>query len=191
MPRCQSRQWPRSNLRQDWPHIWLFTDERNDDVLEKAIAGLPKGSGIIFRHYHLDIEARTARLAEIVKLARRHRHLVLFAGSPRMARRHGADGVHGRQWTPAQLSGLIRSMPVHNIAEIREANRLGADLFFLSPVHATRSHPGQNPTSRLQIARLAALCFGPVILLGGMNASRYRSFRKQAQGWAAIDALSK
>lgn len=53
------------------PRIWLFTDERNEAVLEQAILRLPRGSGIIFRHYHLPERVRRARFATVKKLARR------------------------------------------------------------------------------------------------------------------------
>ncbi len=190
MLRRQSRQASGPNKYAAIPRLWLFSDERNDQRLEQAIARLPKGSGIIFRHYHLENEAREERLAAIVRQARRNRHTVLIAGPPPMARRNDAAGVHGRQWSPARVTGLVHSAPVHNIREVREANMKRVQLFFLSPVHATRSHPGQRPTSRLHIVRLARLCRGPVVLLGGMNAARFRYFAKQAHGWGAIDALS-
>jgi len=35
------------------PPIWLVSDARNDGGLEQALARLPRGSGLIFRHYHL------------------------------------------------------------------------------------------------------------------------------------------
>ena len=35
------------------PDLWLVSDARNDAVLEAALARLPRGSGFIFRHYHL------------------------------------------------------------------------------------------------------------------------------------------
>ena len=45
------------------PNLWLLSDARNDAVLEQAIAQLPKGSGFVFRHYHLEPTERAARLA--------------------------------------------------------------------------------------------------------------------------------
>ena len=171
------------------PQIWLFTDQRNDGQLERAIRRLPRGSGIVFRHYHLDGALRRARFETVKKLARRGGHLVFLAGSPALARLWRADGVHGG--ANRHSRGLMRSTPVHNAQEIHQANRSGAAVYFLSPVFATRSHPGQRPLNPLQVRRLAALCDGAVILLGGMSQRRYRS-RKSAptHGWAAIDALN-
>ncbi|MFT5329740.1 MAG: thiamine-phosphate pyrophosphorylase [Parasphingorhabdus sp.] len=172
------------------PRIWLFTDERNEAVLEQAILRLPRGSGIIFRHYHLPEPVRRARFATVKKLARQRGHMLLLAGSPALARRWRADGVHGRMARRADIGGLLHSVPVHDAQEIQQANRSGADIFFLSPIFATRSHPGQRPLNLVQTRRLAALCKGAVIYLGGMDRQRYRRRRNpMTHGWAAIDAF--
>jgi len=175
----------------DPPRIWLFTDERNDAFLEQAIQRLPRCSGIIFRHYHLREPLRRARFETVKKLARRRGHLLLLAGSPALARRWRADGVHGRFRRGAIVGRMRHSAPVHDAREIHQANRAGVDIYFLSPIFSTRSHPGQRPLNSLKARRLAALCNGPVICLGGMDARRYRLRRNlPAHGWAAIDALS-
>ncbi|MEP6345314.1 MAG: thiamine phosphate synthase [Parasphingorhabdus sp.] len=173
------------------PRIWLFTDERNDAFLRQAILRLPRGSGIIFRHYHLPEDARRARFEFVRSLARRQGHRLLLAGSLALARRWRADGVHGRDTARAKAAGLLNSAPVHNAREIHQANRNGAHIFFLSPIFATQSHPGQRPMNAVQVQRLATLCNGAVIYLGGMNPRRYRARRNQrTHGWAAIDAFS-
>lgn len=172
------------------PRIWLFTDERNDASLEPSILRLPRGCGIVFRHYHLQETARRARFEAIQRLARRRGHLLILAGSPALARRWRADGVHGRMARRADIGGLLHSAPVHDALEIQRANRSGTDIFFLSPVFPTRSHPGQRPLNVLQVRRLAGLCNGVVIYLGGMTARRYRKWGNHpAHGWAGIDGL--
>ncbi|MEW4468563.1 thiamine phosphate synthase [Parasphingorhabdus sp. JC815] len=180
---------------QSYPHIWLMTDARNDAMLEKSIKALPRGSGIVFRHYHLSPDNRHKRFAEVRRWAKRGGHILLLAGPPSTARLWGADGVHGRQWKKHQTAGMIHSAPVHDRNEISLANHHGADLFFLSPVFSTRSHPGQRPLSQMQLRRLVTLCAilhrKPVILLGGMNARRFQQLAGLgAYGWAAIDGLS-
>tara|TARA_R110000824_G_scaffold4308_11_gene20756 strand:- start:8409 stop:8984 length:576 start_codon:yes stop_codon:yes gene_type:complete len=179
------------SARADLPRIWLFTDRRNDDDLERAVMRLPSGSGIVFRHYHLPEVLRRERFERVKKLARRHGHMLFLAGSPSLARLWGADGVHGRVLRRPGSGGLLHSAPVHDAREIQQANRVGADIYFLSPVFATRSHPGERPLNPLQVRRLAALCNGAVIYLGGMNQHRYRTRKNHlTHGWAAIDALS-
>lgn len=174
------------------PEIWLMTDKRNDSELESAIRKLPNGSGMVFRHYHLDQNARAERFAELLGLAKRKGHLVMLADHPRLARKWGADGVHGRHWKRKDTAGLLHSAPVHDILEMREAKGNGVDLYFLSPAFATRSHVGSKPLGISQLSRLNQLCAGPVILLGGMNQKRFRAnSHLRAYGWAAIDALSE
>mgnify|MGYP003124196974 CR=1 FL=1 len=174
-----------------YPQIWLMTDPRNDKILEESIIALPRGSGIIFRHYHLPPDKRYDRFQAIKALAKRRDHLLLLAGPPSLARNWDADGVHGRQWKRHQTAGLIHSAPVHGPREISLANHHGADLLFLSPAFATRSHPEQKPLKRIELRRLIKLCRKPVILLGGMNAQRFRKYEDLgAYGWAAIDGLS-
>jgi len=174
-----------------WPKIWLMTDQRNDHCLEESISLLPSaGGGIIFRHYHLSEIARRNRFMQIKSLAKKHGHLLMLADSPGLARSWGADGIHGRQWRRSQTSGLFQSAPVHSRREITAAKRNGADIYFLSPAYATQSHPGQKPLHGMQLRNLINLCGGPVILLGGMTAGRFKQCQHLgAQGWAAIDGL--
>jgi thiamine-phosphate pyrophosphorylase len=173
------------------PGIWLFTDERNDALLERAILRLPRRSGIVFRHYHLQEPLRRARFEQVKKLARRRGHMVFLAGTPALARRWRADGVHGHIAHRSNMGGLLHSAPVHDAREIQQANRSGAAIFFLSPIFPTRSHPGQRPLNHAQTRHLSALCNGAVIYLGGMNRQRYRMRKNhRTHGWAAINALS-
>jgi thiamine-phosphate pyrophosphorylase len=62
-----------------------------------------------------------------------------------------------------------------------------ADAVVLSPVFATRSHPGATPLGPLRFRLLARRAGLPVIALGGMDARRAR--RIGATRWAAIDGL--
>lgn len=168
-----------------------MTDERNDLLLENTVRKLPRHSGIIFRHYHLQESDRAARFAVLKTIARKYNHLVLLADHPLLARKWGADGVHGRHWKRRETMGLLHSAPVHNEQEIRQARHNGADIFFLSPVFKTRSHPEAKPLRTFQLRRLSRLCGKPVILLGGMNRKHFNCHRHlNAHGWAAIDALS-
>ena len=67
--------------------------------------------------------------------------------------------------------------------------RAGARLVFVSPVFATRSHPGARALGPL---RAAAIARGLPVLwmaLGGMDAGRFRRLSGLGfHGWAAIDA---
>jgi thiamine-phosphate pyrophosphorylase len=180
-----------NSRRSALPRIWLFTDERNDALLEHAIQRLPRCSGIVFRHYHLQEASRRTRFEAVKKLAERRGHILFLAGSPALAKRWRANGVHGRLRRRSNMGRLLLSAPVHDAREIQQANRSGTDVFFLSPVFSTRSHPSQHPLNHAQVRRLAALCNGAVVFLGGMDQHRYRARKNHlTHGWAAIDAFS-
>ena len=62
-----------------------------------------------------------------------------------------------------------------------------ASLVFVSPVFATRSHPGAPALGLDRAKRLAEAAGAPAIALGGMNARRFAEL-EGLYGWAGIDA---
>ena len=165
---------------QPLPRLWLMTDERQSDSLFDAVARLPVGAGVVFRHYATEPEERR-RLFDAVRATRRDL-LLLLAGPAEDAQAWGADGSHGR----GAGQGL-RTAPVHDLAELREAEASGAAAIFMSPAFETRSHPGAPVLGIEGFGTLAAEARVPVIALGGMTAERF-ALLKGAHGWAAIDA---
>ena len=163
--------------RQSLPRLWLMTDERQGAGLLNAVARLPRGAGLVFRHYTLPAEARR-RLWEQVRTAGRRRGLTLVVAGPPLP---GADGVHNRR------GAGLRTWSAHNLREIRAAERAGADAIFLSPVFSTRSHPGAPALGAARFALLTRRTDLPVIALGGMDGGKARTLRG-AYGWAGIDA---
>jgi thiamine-phosphate pyrophosphorylase len=174
---------------QHFPHQWLLSDARNDAALEKALVRLPRGSGFIYRHYHLAPVERVARFQVLARTARARGHMVVLADSALTAREWGADGIYG---APLSLyprrDDLLRLATVHSMAEIAQARRVGAHCVLLSPAFATRSHPGAPSLGPVKWRILAAQAGMPVIALGGMNDRAAR--RLSWPYWAAIDGLS-
>ena len=180
-----------------------MTDERLDEaLLLRSIAALPRGSGVVFRHYGYEPARRHALFRQVRSIARMRHLLLLLAGTPRLARLWGADGVHlaghAARRIPLHRLGIgapgrmLRSAAAHRPEEVRAAGRCRAEALFLSPVFPTRSHPGGRILGASGFARLAALSVAPVIALGGLTPARYRRVRPLgAYGWAAIDALTR
>ncbi|MEM8724111.1 MAG: thiamine phosphate synthase [Pseudomonadota bacterium] len=171
------------------PDIWLISDERNDTVLENALRQLPRGSGFIYRHYHLADPERWERFRVLNRVARACGHTVILADSALTATEWGTDGIYGapRALWPRR-NGLLHLATAHNLEEIGLANRLKADAILLSPVFPTSSHPGSAVLGPVRFRMLAQRAEGPVIALGGMDAHRSRSL--DWPRWAAIDGLS-
>lgn len=174
MARCYSGPVPR---KKPLPTIWLLSDARSDAALDAALRRLPRGSGLVFRHYHLGESQRRSRFDQVARLARARGHVVALAGSKRQARRWGADLAYGPR------GDLV---PAHSLREIGRARRALALL--LSPVFPTRSHPGAPHLGPLRFRLLAARAQVPVIALGGMNARSAR--RLKWLHWAGIDAFA-
>lgn len=169
------------------PHVWLISDPRNDALLERALTRLPRGSGLIYRHYHLAAGERHARFQALARIARAKGHMVVLADSPAMARRWRADGSYG---APSRLAGgpaTLRLATAHSLREIASARR--ADAVLLSPVFATHSHPGARTLGPLRFRLLASRARIPVIALGGMTPHRARKLGRAP--WAAIDGIAQ
>jgi thiamine-phosphate pyrophosphorylase len=174
---------------QTLPQLWLLSDQRNDAVLEDALMRLPRGSGFIYRHYHLPPAERVARYWQVERIARARDHTVILADSALTAREWGADGTYG---APLSLvprrADMLMLATAHDMAEIAAANRARADAVLLSPAFATASHPEEPALSPVRFRTIARYAQMPVIALGGMT--QRHADRLQWPRWAAIDGLS-
>ena len=174
--------------RQPLPRVWLMTDERMGEGLWAALARLPRGGGVVFRHYATPPAERRALFKRVRAIARRRRLVLVLAGKVGQAVAWRADGVHGRRSDRASRP-LLRTAPAHDHRELVAARRAGADLAFLSPVFPTRSHPGAAALGAARFGRLANGSEVDAIALGGMDGTRFKQLRMLgAKGWAAIDA---
>ena len=176
----------------DLPAIWLLSDARNDSGLEAALAKLPRRSGFIFRHYHLDPKLRRERFRTLSAIARKHGHLVVLSDEAALARRWGAEGIYG---APGRIRraggssvGFLHLATAHNLPEIVASQRAGADAVLISPIFATRSHEDAKTLGPVRFGLLARKARIPVIALGGMDAGKAK--RLGWPRWAAIDGLS-
>ena len=164
---------PRSHsgtARWPLPTLWLMTDERMGEALWLALAALPPGSGVVFRHFATDAPARAEIFARLRLIARRRRLVVVQAGAARQ---------------PLLL------YPAHSRREAHAARRAGADLAFVSPIHPTRTHPGARSLGPLRAAAIARAAGIPAIALGGVTRTRFKRLKRLGfAGWAAVDGLT-
>lgn len=124
----------------------------------------------------------------LARIAQARGIMVALGGDPALARRWGADAVYGASDVVAGAGGAIRIATVHSMRELADAHRAGANLVMMSPVYATRSHPGAGKLGPVRARLIAARARVPVVMLGGMDARRARGL--SPHGWAAIDGLS-
>jgi thiamine-phosphate pyrophosphorylase len=178
----------RQGTGRKWPTCWLFTDERlgglnPEDPLWRAVRRLPRGAGIVFRHYGWPPEDRQRLLAQLARVARK-RHLWLIG-----SRISGApDGVHRPRVKGTERKRGLTTASAHGRRELVDAFRKGADIVFLSPIFPTASHPGAAALGPIRFGLMARGAAGPIMALGGMTVQRDRRLRLLgASGFAAID----
>lgn len=162
------------------PTRWLMTDERQGEGLWAALERLPRGAGVVFRHHATPAGERKRLFARVRSVARRRNLVLIRAGGAGFA---GENGVHGRRG-----DGLV-TWPVHSRREAIAAWRAGADVAFVSPLFATRSHPGVRGVGAMRAAEYARGLPLWVVALGGMTERRFAAVRGLGfDGYAAIDA---
>jgi thiamine-phosphate pyrophosphorylase len=190
--RLQARQ-ARQRHRRTLPSLWLVTDARRLPDPLPAVATLPRGSGVIFRHY--EAPGRGALAAALARLCRRRGVLLLVAGDARLAAAVGAAGVHLPEAEGYRATALKRqrrtwvvSIAAHSLPALKRA-RL-ADFTLLSPVFATRSHPGAPTLGPIRFAALCRQSPVQVVALGGINGATASLLHgARHSGLAAIDGL--
>lgn len=188
----------RPGLRPALPRVVLMTDDRRLPDPRAAVCGLPRGAGVVFRHYGWPAAERE-RLGRALRALARARGLVFLVGCDgALATRLGADGLHLPEAMLARAAGWRRCRPgwlitgaVHGARALAAAARLRLDGVLLSPVWPSASHPGVAPLGPLRFAALAARAPTPVLALGGMDGGRLRRLAPaRVHGFAAIAALS-
>jgi thiamine-phosphate pyrophosphorylase len=156
---------------------------------------LPRGAGVIYRHFGASDAAQTA--AALAATARRRGLTLLIGADPALARRVGAAGVHLPERMTAQAPGLTRSGLVvtaaaHGAKGLMRARRAGCHAALLSPVFPTRSPSGGRPLGAVRFARLVRGAGLPVYALGGVDAGTAKRLSMSgAAGLAAVEAFTR
>lgn len=167
------------------PKLWLMTDERMGDRLWDALSRLPRGSGIVFRHHATAAAERRRLFKQVARIARQRRLVPVRAGNVPM---RGEQGVHNA----VRRGAGVKTFAVHDRREAIAAWRARADLVFVSPVFATRSHPRARVLGVARLGLLLRTSRVPAVALGGVDAKRFRRLRGLGlHGWAGIDAWTR
>jgi len=156
------------------PSLLFFTDDRRTPDPVSTITGLPKGVGVVFRHYE---SADRLRLAErCLKIAKDQGRLFLIAGDEGLARDLKADGVHLPEYLAPHAQRIRQRRPlwtltmaVHSAWALRTAQVLDVDALMVSPVFATQSHPARASLGPVRLARWTRSSCHPLYALGGVT----------------------
>ncbi len=180
------------------PPLILMTDPARMADPVAAFAELPRGSAVILRHY--DDPDREALGRNLLKLTRPAGLRLLIAGDARLACRLGADGLHlpewmarrgGARWRAWRRPGWLITAAAHSPAALCRALRAGADAALLSPVFATKSHPGAKV---LGAVRFTAWCRRAPLAVYGLGGITTETARRlglsPAVGIAAFGGMA-
>ena len=172
------------------PHpikLLLITDSKRFEnhqamlhVLELALQG--GVDTILLREKSLD-SAKLLALASKTRILTHQYHAKLMIHSQAdIANAVNADGVHVDASSIAEIgkikawlnssnseSATLVSASCHNAKELEQAQRLGADFAFLSPVFPTKSHPGAPCLGAEVFLKLTQTVRMPILALGGID----------------------
>ena len=176
------------------PLLFLTDEKRTPDPLAVA-RKLPRGSGVILRHY--GARNRPQRAKALARIARRRGLVLIVAGDATLAKRVGAQGVHFPGRELKKIAALRRKNPrllvtasAHGATALAHAAKSGANAALLAPVFRTKSHPGRKALGAKRFNALARAAKLPVYALGGIGAANAKRLaRSRACGIAAIGAL--
>ncbi|WP_460019499.1 thiamine phosphate synthase [Magnetospira thiophila] len=156
---------------------------------------LPMPCLIILRHPDAVFLRQLAQ--RVTPLCQAQGHKVLIANEARLAWQVGADGLHlsesalsaGRAWWKLwSPPHWILTAAAHSPLALQRAEKAGVAAVLLSPVFATRSHPGGQTLGSLRFAQWARGFSGDVYALGGIQRETIcRLLPGPASGVAGID----
>ena len=172
------------------PRAFFVTDPVRTPDLLAIVRRLPRGMGVIWRHYG---EAkRLATGLALARLCRKRGLILLVSADPGLAAQIGASGVH---WPERLLRGvrprvgMIETSAAHSRAAIARAKRLGIDAVIVSTIFPSRSPTAGPAMGALRFRQLSREAPLPVYALGGVDALNAASAMRHAAGWAAIDSV--
>lgn len=167
-----------------FPIVWVVTDTKRMANPEKIVRSLPRGTGVILRHY--DVPKRSGLAQRLATLCRARGLKFLVGGDWRLAARVGADGVHlsddaarsglaagGRLWRRGKASRLL-TVSAHGARGLQRGAELRASAALLGPVFRTASHPRRAPLGNLRMALMIRAARLPVLALGGVTTANIK-----------------
>lgn len=173
------------------PPLLFLTDPQRVPDPAKVAAGLPTGSGVIYRHFGAQGRGRVAR--ELSAVCYQRGLVLLIAADPELAEKVGADGVH---W-PEKLLGKARAWrgrfplqtaSAHSRRAIWRAEQAGMDAALVSAVFPSNSPSARRVMGAPRFRALACRVSLPLYGLGGVDAVMAERIAP-VSGLAAIEGV--
>lgn len=200
----KAREFPAANLpvtmAATLPRMLMITPDLGTD--ESAFAArleacLAAGVELVQLRIRASGERRQRVITKALAACTRHGARLMLNGTPQEAGDAGVHGVHLNrerlfewQQRPPVAENLLVSAACHNALEIAQAERIGVDFIYLSPVAPTASHPGAEVLGWSALRELCGQTRLPVYALGGMTAQALpRAVRAGCQGIAMLSGL--
>ncbi len=180
-----------------FPIVWVVSDAKRMANPEHVVSSLPRGTGVILRHY--GVQKRSDLAQRLASLCRKRGLTFLVGGDWQLAARVNADGVHlgddaaraglaagGRLWRQRKASRLL-TVSAHGARGLQRGKELGASAALLGPVFKTASHPGRATLGALRLAAMIRAARLPVLALGGITTANIKLLH--ASGIAGIAGI--
>ena len=180
-----------------FPIVWVVSDAKRMANPEKLVSSLPRGTGVILRHYGVPKRAGLAQ--RLARLCRKRGLTFLVGGDWQLAARVNADGVHlgdeaaraglacgGRLWRRGKVSRLL-TVSAHSARGLQRGKDLRASAALMGPVFKTASHPGRAALGALRLAAMIRAARLPVLALGGITTANIKMLH--ASGCAGIAGI--
>ena len=163
------------------------TDRRRcrGDLVAACEAAVRGGAtAVLLRDTDLPRARRRVLAVKLRRITARYGAALIVHTDVALARAVGADGVH---FSAAdgfrRVKGLMVGVSCHSVAEVRSAEKAGADYAFLGPIFPTRSHPGHPGLGPKVVPQVVPGGGFRVVSIGGVRPGSVRG------PVAAIDAL--
>ena len=204
MPAALSkRQFPAANLpittAAALPRVLLITPDVGADepaFLARLDACLVAGVELVQLRIRATGPQRQRVVVAALAVCARHGARLMLNGTPTEARElavHGLHLNHERLFECAQRpvpSDMLLSAACHDAREVAQAERIGADFVYLSPLAATSSHADGELLGWPELRALCAQTHLPVYALGGMTPRALpRAVRAGCQGIAMLSGI--
>ena len=157
------------------PPVLVFTDPDRMPDPARVMAGLPRGWGVVYRHFGKSDRYEEAR--RLRQLSWRRGLVFMVGADAELAIAIGADGVHwpeskvrAKGWTARRWRGRFRLMTVSRHGAGGMGRFTGFDGMVVSAVFPSASPSAASAMGAVRFRRLARHTAPPLYGLGGVTA---------------------